>query len=136
MPRVVAGEHLHAHPEAKAALAIAVRTFVLRAMRDRLTLGRTTAIPSGQQFQVFSRYAGGDCVEAATRTRGIVLRYQGPMILANHVAGAYWNPDGSHGPDPTETERWVTYNAGRRGRDVIPTSLSLHSHPGNRGCVG
>ncbi|WP_170230019.1 SpoIID/LytB domain-containing protein [Polyangium fumosum] len=136
VPRVVAGEHLHAHPEAKAALAIAARTFVLRAMRDRPTLGRTTAIPSGEQFQVFSRYSGEGCVKASTRTQGIVLRYQGRMILANHVAGAYWKPDGSHGPDPTNTERWVTYNAGRQGRDVIPTHLSLRSHPGNRGCLG
>ncbi|MDC3959212.1 SpoIID/LytB domain-containing protein [Polyangium jinanense] len=101
VPRIVAGEHLHAHPKAKAALAIAARTFVLRAMRDRPTLGRTTSIPSGPQFQVFSRYSGEGYVKAATRTRGIVLRYQGRMILANHVAGAYWNPDGSHGPDPT-----------------------------------
>ncbi|WP_170320058.1 SpoIID/LytB domain-containing protein [Polyangium spumosum] len=136
VPRVVAGEHLHAHPEAKAALAIAARTYVLRAMRDRPALGRTTAIPSGEQFQVFARYSGEGCAEAAMRTRGIVLRYQGQMILANHVAGAYWKPDGSHGPDPTNTERWVTYNAGRRGRDVIPTRLSLRSHPGNRGCMG
>ncbi|MDI1444878.1 SpoIID/LytB domain-containing protein [Polyangium sp. 6x1] len=136
VPRVVAGEHLHADPEAKAALAIAARTFVLRAMRDRLTLGRTTAIPSGARFQVIAPSATADCLEAAARTRGIVLRYQGRMILANHVAGAHWNLDGSQGSDATNTERWVTYNVGRRGRDVIPTRLSLRSHPGNRGCLG
>ena len=135
VPRVIAGEHLHAHPEAKAALAIAARTFVLRAMRDRPTLGRTTVIPSGQQFQVFASNAPDACREAASRTKGIVLRYQRRVILANHVAGAYWNPDGSHSHDPTNTERWVTYNVGRRGRDVIPTGLSLRSHPGNRGCL-
>ncbi|WP_281312499.1 SpoIID/LytB domain-containing protein [Polyangium sp. y55x31] len=136
VPRVVAGEHLHAHPEAKAALAIAARTFVLRAMRDRPTLGRTTPIPSGEGFQVFARGASEECVIAASVTQGIVLRYQGRMILANHVAGAYWKPDGSLGSDPTNTERWVTYNLGRRGGDVIPTGLSLRSHPGNRGCLG
>jgi len=136
VPRVVAGEHLHAHPEAKAALAIAARTFVLRAMRDRPTLGRTTAIPSGQHFQVFAKSAPDACREAASRTRGIVLRHQGRMILANHVAGASWNRDGSHSHDPTNTERWVTYNLGRRGMDVVPTGLSLRSHPGNRGCLG
>ncbi|MRG98151.1 SpoIID/LytB domain-containing protein [Polyangium spumosum] len=136
VPRVVAGEHPYAHPEAKAALAIAARTFVLRAMRDRPTLGRTTAIPSGEQFQVFARGASEECVVAASVTRGIVLRYQGRMILANHVAGAYWKPDGSLGSDPTKTERWVTYNVGRRGSEVVPTGLSLRSHPGNRGCLG
>ncbi|TKC99855.1 SpoIID/LytB domain-containing protein [Polyangium fumosum] len=136
VPRVVAGEHFHAHPEAKATLAIAARTYVLRAMRDRPTLGRTTPIPNGESFQVFARGATEECAIAASMTRGIVLRYQGRMILANHVAGAQWRRDGSPGPDSTNTERWVTYNVGRRGLDVVPTGLSLRSHPGNRGCLG
>ncbi|HVJ88711.1 MAG TPA: SpoIID/LytB domain-containing protein [Labilithrix sp.] len=136
VPRVIAGEHLHAHPEAKAALAIAARTFVLRAMRDRATLGRTTPIPNGESFQVFARGATEECVVAAAATHGIVLRYQGRMILANHVAGGHWKPDGLLGSDPTNTERWVTYNVGRSGPDVTPTRLSLRSYPGNRGCLG
>lgn len=136
VPRVVAGEFLHAHPEAKAALAIAARTFVLRSMRDRPTFGRLTPIPSGEGFQVLAKYATEECFVAAVRTRGVVLRYRGRMILANHVAGAYWNRDGSMGADPTNTERWVTYNVGRAGAEVIPTRLSLRTHPGNRGCLG
>ncbi|UQA58586.1 SpoIID/LytB domain-containing protein [Polyangium aurulentum] len=135
LPRVCAGEHLNAHPEAKAALVIAARTFVLRAMRDHPMLGRTVPIKNGESFQVFARSASPECVAAAARTRGIVLRYGGRLILANHVAGARWREDGSRGVDPTNTERWVTYNQGRSGVDVIPTGLALKAHPGNRGCL-
>ena len=39
------------------------------------------------------------------------------------------------GKDPTNTERWMTYNAGHSRADVRPTALTLKSHPGNRGCM-
>jgi hypothetical protein len=136
VPRVVAGEHLHARFEAKAALAIAGRTYLLRAMRDRPTFGRLTPIPTGESFQVFAKTATAECIAASLRTQGIVLRHGGRLILANHVAGAYWNPDGSLGQDPTKTDRWVTYNVGRSGHAVIPTPIALRAHPGNRGCLG
>lgn len=136
VPRVVAGEHLRAHFEAKAALAIAARTFLLRAMRDRPTLGRLTAIPNGQDFQVFAQGATDECVAASLSTRGVVLRHRGRLILANHVAGAYWNANGTLGADPTKTERFVTYNVGRSGPAIIPTPIASSTHPGNRGCLG
>ena len=136
VPRVCAGEVPRStHPEAKAALAIAARTFVVRAMRDHPTLGMSTPVPSGPQFQVMARSAGAGCREAAARTRGKVLLYRGRLILANHVAGAPWGPDGLPGKDPTETERFVTYNDGLRGSAVVPTNLALRAHPGNRGCM-
>jgi hypothetical protein len=135
LPRVCAGEHLYAHPEAKAALVIAARTYVLRAMRDHPQLGRTEPVKNSEKFQVFARAASSECVEAARRTTGIVLRYGGRLILANYVAGALWKADGSRGKDSTDTEKFVTYNAGRRGEDVIPTRLALRGHPGNRGCL-
>jgi hypothetical protein len=136
VPRVVAGEYLRARFEAKAALAIAARTYALRSMRDRPTLGRSTPIPNGEDFQVFARSATDECIAASLQTRGVVLRHHGRMILANHVAGAVWNFDGSISPDPTKTERWVTYNIGRSGPAVIPTPIALRTHPGNRGCMG
>ncbi|TKC93706.1 SpoIID/LytB domain-containing protein [Polyangium fumosum] len=136
VPGVVAGEHVNAHPEAKAALAIAARTYVLRAMRDRSGLGLTAPIPNGEGFQVFAQRPSDECMTAAARTRGMVLRYRGRLVLANHVAGAYRTTNGGLGPDPTNTERYVTYNIGRSGASVIPTRLSLRSHPGNRGCFG
>ncbi|MDC3958546.1 hypothetical protein KEG38_32120 [Polyangium jinanense] len=135
LPRVCAGEHLHAHPEAKAAIVIAARTFVLRAMRDHPTLGRVTPIKNGAMFQAFARRASEECVAAAQRTRGFVMRYGGKLILANHVAGAPWREDGSRELDASGTEKYVTYNFGRSGADVIPTRLALTTHPGNRGCL-
>lgn len=134
VPRVIAGEHLRAHFQAKAALAIAARTFLLRSMRDRSTFGRTTPIPSGEGFQVFAKSATSECLAASLQTRGIVLRHGGRMILANHVAGAPWSASGA-GADPTHTERFVTYNVGRRGPAVVPSSIALSTHPGNRGCL-
>ncbi len=134
VPRVVVGEHVHAHFEAKKALAIAARTFLLRSMRDRPTFGRLTPIPSGEGFQVFAKSVTHECLAASLQTRGIVLRYGGRMILANHVAGALWSVSGA-GADPTHTERFVTYNVGRRGPAVLPSTISLSSHPGNRGCM-
>jgi len=135
VPRVIAGEHLQAFFESKAALAIAARTYLLRSMRDRPTFGRSTPIPSGDSFQVFARSATAECVAASLHTRGIVLRHGGRIILANHVAGAYWSVNGV-GADPTHTERFVTYNVGRSGPAVIPSSIALRTHPGNRGCLG
>ncbi|MDI1450776.1 SpoIID/LytB domain-containing protein [Polyangium sp. 6x1] len=135
LPRVIAGEHLHAAPEAKCALAIAARTFVLRAMRDHPTLGRSTPIPNSQRFQLFGRVATPECADAVARTRGVVMYHNGRLILANYVAGALWTRDGAPSDDPTNTERWVTYNLGRRGNEVKQTALSLKAHPGNRGCM-
>ncbi|UQA60440.1 SpoIID/LytB domain-containing protein [Polyangium aurulentum] len=135
LPRVCSGELRDAPPEAQAALVIAARTYVLRAMRDDPRLGRSRPIPNGEGFQVFAGHATAACTVAATRTRGLVVRHNGRMILANYVAGAPWMNDGTLGRDVTNTERWVTYNAGRSGAVVIPTRLSLATHPGNRGCM-
>ncbi|MDI1444700.1 SpoIID/LytB domain-containing protein [Polyangium sp. 6x1] len=135
LPRVITGEHSHAAPEAKCALAIAARTFVLRAMRDHPTLGRSTPIVNSQRFQVFARVTTSECAAAATQTRGIVMCHGGRLILANYVTGALWTKDGVPDKDPTNTERWVTYNSGRAGTDVRPTALSLKFHPCNRGCM-
>ena len=134
--RVCTGEMaMDTHPEAIAAQAIAARTYVARAMRDHPALGKMAPIPTGPRFQVMAKAAGEVFRDAAERTRGIVVLHQGRLVLANYVAGALWTPDGLPDKDPTSTEKWVTYNAGKRGRDVRPTGLSLRTHPGNRGCM-
>jgi len=135
LPRVVMGELGNGHPEAKAAQAIAARTYVLRAMRDHPALGRTTPLKNDATFQAMARGTDESCIAATERTRGFVMRYGGRLIIANYVAGALWREDGSRGSDATNTEKWVTYNYGRSGDDVIPTRMSLSSHPGNRGCM-
>lgn len=133
--RVVAGELLNGHPEAKAAQAIAARTYVLRAMRDHPALGRTTPLKNDTTFQAMAARTEESCIAATERTRGLIMRYGGRLIIANYVAGALWREDGSRGTDATNTEKWVTYNYERSGDEVIPTRMSLSSHPGNRGCM-
>lgn len=134
--RVCTGELNEGAPfEAIAAQAIAARTYVARAMRDHPALGKLAPIPIGPRFQVMAKVADPIFRQATEETRGLVILYQGRMILANYVAGALWTPDGLPDKDPTSTEKWVTYNAGKRGREVMPTRLSLRTHPGNRGCM-
>jgi len=136
VPRVVSGElPSRAYPEAKAALAIAARTYLARAMRDHPSLGRLGPVPNGPGFQVMAASIDPVAREAAQRTRGVVLLHEGRLILANHVAGALVQSDGKPGKDPTGTQKWVTYNAGLRGSAVTPTGLALKTHPGNRGCM-
>lgn len=134
LPRVVTGENGRAHPEALKAQAIASRTYVLRAMRDDPKLGRTVPIVNSQKFQVFAKTALPTCVAAVEATRGMVANWQGRLIIANYVAGAIWK-DGAPGPDPTRTEKWVTYNEGLTGKSVKPTRLSSVQRSDNRGCM-
>jgi hypothetical protein len=134
LPRVVTRENGMAHTEALKAQAIAARTFVLCAMRDRRSLGRTQPIENGEHFQAYAAKATTRAIEATEATRGTVGRYKGELIIANYVAGAIWKADGSPGNDPTNTERWVTYNEGRTGDAVRPTKLSLSTRSDNRGC--
>lgn len=134
LPRVVTGENGHGPPEALKAQSIAARTYVLRAMRDHRALGKTVPIGNSQKFQVFAKSAFKSCFSAVDATRGIVGRYQGRLIVANYVAGALWT-NGAAGSDPTKTERFVTYNAGKTGSFVKPTKLADTKRPDNRGCM-
>lgn len=134
LPRVVTGENGRAHPEALKAQAIASRTYCLRAMQDDPKLGRTNPIVNSQKFQVFAKTALPQCVEAVNATRGMVAKYGGRLIIANYVAGSIWK-DGKPASDPTNTEKWVTYNEGRTGASVQPTRLSSIQRSDNRGCM-
>lgn len=134
LPRVVTGENGHGPPEALKAQSIAARTYLLRAMRDHRTLGRTVPIDNSQKFQVFAKSAFKTCISAVEATRGIVGRYQGRLIVANYVAGALWT-NGAPGADATKTERFVTYNEGKTGKFVTPTKLADTKRPDNRGCM-
>ncbi len=134
LPRVVTGENGRGPSEALKAQAIAARTYVLRAMRDHRALGRTVPIGNSQKFQVFAKSAFKTCFAAVDATRGMVGRYQGWLIVANYVAGAVWT-NGAPGADATKTERFVTYNEGKRGTFVKPTKLADTKRPDNRGCM-
>lgn len=134
--RVCTRENGAAAFEALRAQAVAARTYVLRAMRDEAPIGTTAKpIPNSQSFQTYAAVASPGCAAAAGQTRGVVLRYRGGLIIANYVAGARLRDDGMFLDDPTRTEKWVTYNRGRAGAQVVPTSLSRVDRPDNRGCM-
>jgi len=136
VPRVCTQENGGADFEALKAQAVAARTYVLRAMRDDKALGTNAKpIQNSQGFQAYASFASEACIQATQATRGVVGRYQGQIVIANFVAGALWNENGSLGSDPTGTEKWVTYNEGLSGTDVHPTPLSYMARSDNRGCM-
>lgn len=134
--RVVTAENGTAADPALRALAIAARTFVLRAIRDSRTLGTPqNPIINSPKFQVFAHRPATRPSLATAATLGAVCRYRGELVICNFVAGAIWTADGKPGQDPTHTEKWVTYNEGKTGAAVKPTPLSNTSRPDNRGCM-
>ncbi|MEZ4293852.1 MAG: SpoIID/LytB domain-containing protein [Polyangiaceae bacterium] len=134
--RVCTRENGAAAFEALKAQAVAARTYVLRAMRDEAPIGTPDKpLPNSQSFQTYAAVASPACAAATAETRGLLLRYQGALIVANYVAGARLRDDGLFADDPTKTEKWVTYNRGRWGTNVVPTPLSRVDRKDNRGCM-
>jgi len=136
VPGVVTAEHESAKWHALQAVAVAARTYVLRAMRDDPKLGtEAKPIPNSGDFQTFVKTPVGHAREAAQSTKRLVCRHGGQLILCNYVAGALWTAYGIQGQDPTETEKWVTYNEGKTGAKVKPSPISLVTRSDNRGCM-
>jgi hypothetical protein len=121
------------------ALAVAARTYARAAMNSTPLLGSAqNPLKNGQSFQVCSAGAPPPlCMRAAQETVGGLALYRGQLISANHVAGAPWPAGKKHGAGPGlgNTERHVTYNEGKHGADVRPTSIGTASNPQNRGCL-
>jgi hypothetical protein len=137
IPRVCTQENGAADFEALKVQAVSARTYLLRSMRDDPQLGtQGKPVINGQSFQAYAPSASEACRAATEATRGVVGRYAGELIIANYVAGALVNADGSKGNDPTKTEKWITYNEGKTGADVQPTALSYKARTDNRGCMG
>ncbi|KAB2896530.1 MAG: hypothetical protein F9K40_14315 [Kofleriaceae bacterium] len=139
LPHVVNCENGAADQAALEAQAVAARSYLY------YRLDRTGDIGDGQSDQVYTcaRMPGPQHAAAAAATAGIVLRYPpdtaATQVAAFYVAGAFPDPVTCVGGanDPTGTERYVTYNEGRSGTDVIQTTLGLvnPSNHANRGCM-
>jgi hypothetical protein len=139
IPHVVTCENGNADQAALEAQAIAARSYLY------YRLDRTGDIGDGQSDQVYTcaRAPGPEHIAAAADTAGLVLRYPpataATQVAAFYVAGALPDPTTCHGGanDPTNTERYVTYNEGRSGADVIQTTLGFVSptNYANRGCM-
>lgn len=134
--RVCTQENGAAAFEALKAQAVAARTYVLWAMRDEAPIGTPEKpIPNSQSFQTYAAVATPACTAATAQTRGLVLRFGGALVVASYVAGARLDDAGAASSDPTRTEKWVTYNRGRAGPQVVKTPLLDTSRADNRGCM-
>lgn len=134
LPSVVTCENGAASLEALKAQAVAARSYLY------YRLDRTGDIGDGTGDQVYScgRPPTANAIAAVEATAGIVLQYQGTQVAAFYVAGAKQQPPDCMGgtDDPTNTERFVTYNQGLSGDDITQTTLGLvnPTNRANRGC--
>jgi hypothetical protein len=134
IPHVVNCENGSAGFEALKAQAVAARSYLYYRM------DRAGRIVDGTGDQVYScgRSPSRLAYKAAEATSGQVLMYRDTPVAAFYVAGAKQRAPGCKGGtrDPTGTEQYVTYNSGRRGKDVEQTSLGFvdPKNHANRGC--
>jgi hypothetical protein len=135
LPSVIACENGSAPLEALKAQAIAARTyaaFITEA--ERRPLQPTTR---DQVYKCSYRQPEAIHYQAVRETAGQVLTHNGRLAVGFYVAGAIPSASSCRATasdrDPTNTEKWVTYNQGRTGNQVIKTRLGSLSHPANRG---
>lgn len=138
IPHVINCENGAAGFEALKALAVAARSYLYYKL-DRE--GQIANNPGDQVYRC-GRSPTPLARAAARATNGLVLLYRNTQVAGFHVAGAKHSapecrrdPD-KPAPDPTRTEPYVTYNAGRQDHEVEQTSLGM-VHPrnlANRGC--
>ena len=139
LPRVVQCENGGAPTESLKAQAIAARTFL--AMK---TAGQAApTIGDGQQDQVFTcssnhngTYVSSAVTAAVQATAGQIVMHGSVVTAGFFVAGAERNSVCAKTTDPTNTERDVTINAGKKGSAVTPSRLGSASNPANRGAMG
>ena len=104
-------------------------------------LDTSGSIADGTSDQVYGcdRDPGEEHYRAVEETAGLVLRYRDTQVAAFYVAGSRQEGPSCMGgsDDPTNTERFVTYNEGLAGDDLVQTTLGW-VNPGNlanRGCA-
>ncbi len=136
LPNVVACENGNAPMEALKAQAVAARTYAMfqrEAGAEPLADSEDDQVYSCDYAQVEQRH-----IDAVRATAGEVLVNGDRVIASFYVAGAEpSSPSCVAGPgdsDSTNTEQFVTYNEGRTGGSVQPSSLGHPANPANRGC--
>ena len=126
------------NPEALKALAVADRSLLYYSLKAKGSIG------SGGDAPVYdpSLVAQQSVDQAASDTVRELIQLKGQPVLGYAVDGA--RPAGgtpfgvanlSLDPDPTGTERYVTYNNGRSGSKILTTKLGSKSNPLNRGAL-
>jgi hypothetical protein len=141
IPHVVACENGNAPFEALKAQAIAARTYA----KFKMDVERV-AVPDSQAGQVYScgRQPSAEHFRAAQETAGQVLTHNGALIAAFYVSGVMPStssciPSSQDKARANSTDRrvenHVTYNRGRQGANVLPSSLGHPGNPANRGAM-
>jgi hypothetical protein len=136
IPHVVACENGSADTEALKAQAVSARSY----MYYRVL--KSGSICDGTSCQVYTckNKPQAKHYAAAKATAGQVLMWGGVVICAFYVAGAKPSTAScqaaSGDPDPTSTEKYVTYNAGKSGSGITQSTLGWVSPTNkyNRGC--
>ena len=140
IPRVITCENGNASFEALKAQAIAARTYA------KFKMETSGSLIDGQGDQVYScgRQPTEEAIRAARETAGQVLTHNGTVLAAFYVSGVRPSansciPSASDANRASSTdrrvERYVTYNRGKTGNSVRPSSLGHPGNPRNRGCM-
>jgi len=136
LPRILACENYDGPPEALRAQAIAARSYLYNIIAAEGSIG------DGQHDQVFScgsKTPKQKHLDAVAATSGQFLQYQGATVAAFYVAGSLQTSTTCTGGrrDPTRTEKFVTYNAGKSGTGIKQTGLGFRSwkNHANRGAM-
>jgi MYXO-CTERM domain-containing protein len=134
IPHVVACENGGADTEALKVQAVAARTFAYYK-------GGTLKDGTSDQVYTCANKPSQKHYDAVNATAGQVLVWSGSVICSFFVAGAKPSTQScvalASDPDPTSTEKYVTYNAGKSGTQVTQSSLGWISptNKANRGCM-
>lgn len=138
LPHVIQCENDGAGPEALKAQAISARSYAYYKIED------TGSVTDGQGDQVYScnKTPEQRHYDAATATAGQFFMYEDTVVAAFYVAGS--DPGDrdtciadSGDADPSNTEKYVTYNEGLAGADLEQTTLGWVNAQNwaNRGCM-
>jgi hypothetical protein len=136
VPHVVACENGGASAEALKAQAVAARSYMYYRVLN------SGSICDGTKCQVYtcSNKPQQKHYDAAKATAGQVLVWGGVVICSFYVAGAKPSTPTCQAlasdSDPTKTEKYVTYNAGKSGGGITQSPLGWVSPTNkyNRGC--
>ena len=137
LPHVVNCENGGASAEALKVQAVSARTFAY------YKIATAGSVKDGTGDQVYScgSQPSQKHIDAVKATAGQVLVWSNAVICSFFVAGAKPSTAScvaaKSDSDPTATEKYVTYNAGKTGSAVTQTSLGWISPTNkvNRGCM-
>jgi hypothetical protein len=137
LPHVITCENGGAATEALKVQAVAARTFAYY----KIATAGSVKDGTGDQVYTCGSQPQQKHYDAVKATAGQVLMWSNVVICSFFVAGAKPSTSScvakASDPDPTNTERYVTYNEGKTGSAVTQSTLGWVSSTNkyNRGCM-